>query len=139
MTQTSKKELAREAKAWDEGTIATRGWKNAPDAIPRAKAATAISIRLPTAMLAVLKAFAEREGVGYQALMKRWLDERIREERRKLAGPPFQAVVSLSVEDATKLREAAQHVAQILASPGHQGKESVISGGEQITRSRRQS
>jgi len=58
--QTTKEELAREAKVWDEGTVTTKGWENAPDAVPRAKAATAISIRLPTAMLEVLKAYAQR-------------------------------------------------------------------------------
>jgi predicted DNA binding CopG/RHH family protein len=36
--------------------------------VPRAQEATAISIRIPSALLAVLKKFAEREGVGYQVL-----------------------------------------------------------------------
>ncbi len=113
MIQTNKEQLAREAKAWDEGTVATKGWKNAPDAVPQAKAATAISIRLPASMLEVLKAFAEREGVGYQVLMKRWLDERIKEEWKKLGGPSTPA--SLSSDDLTELREAAQRVVQILS------------------------
>lgn len=113
--QPSKKELAREATAWDEGTAPTERWKNAPNAIPQAKAATAISIRLPTAMLEVLKAFAEREGVGYQALMKRWLDERIREERKKLGTPSPRVFVSLSAEDAAELQEAAERVLQLLS------------------------
>jgi len=39
---------------------------------------------MPKALLAVLKAFAEREGIGYQVLIKRWLDDRIREERNRL-------------------------------------------------------
>jgi hypothetical protein len=36
-------------------------------------------------MLTILKAFARREGIGYQVLMKRWLDERISEERDELS------------------------------------------------------
>ena len=65
--------------------LSPRDWQDAPEAIPKAGASTAISLRIPTPMLAILKAFAEREGVGYQVLLKRWLDERIREERDKLA------------------------------------------------------
>jgi predicted DNA binding CopG/RHH family protein len=41
-----------------------------------------ISIRLPEWMLAELKACAANKGVAYQALVKVWLDERLREERR---------------------------------------------------------
>jgi len=47
---------------------------------------TAISIRLPERMLVVLKGFAERQGVGYQRLIKTWLDERIRSEAVALRG-----------------------------------------------------
>ena len=32
-----------------------------------------------------MKAFAKREGIGYQVLMKQWLDDRINEERAKLS------------------------------------------------------
>jgi len=35
-------------------------------------------------MLEILKEFAGRSGNGYQVLMKRWLDERIRQEREQL-------------------------------------------------------
>ena len=41
---------------------------------------TQISIRLPDRMIEILKTVASRRGLGYQALMKQWLDERIREE-----------------------------------------------------------
>ncbi len=41
----------------------------------------AISIRLPSQMVSILKEFARRAGIGYQVLMKRWLDDRIRQER----------------------------------------------------------
>ena len=81
----SNEELAGEAHRWDAGEIDTRGWREAHEAIPRAASSTLISIRVPAQMLGILKAFAQREGVGYQVLMKRWLDDRIRLERDALA------------------------------------------------------
>ena len=78
-------ELATEARRWESGAIDPDGWVDAPEAIPRIRASTPISLRVPTQMLRILKLFAEREGVGYQVLMKRWLDERIRQERDELA------------------------------------------------------
>ena len=78
-------ELAAEARQWDSGAIDPAGWVDVPEAIPRLRASTPISLRVPTQMLRILKLFAEREGVGYQVLMKRWLDDRIREERDELA------------------------------------------------------
>jgi hypothetical protein len=77
-------ELAEEAKRWDSRQITPAGWEDAPDAVPRAKESTAISLRLPVQMVAILKEFARRLGIGYQVLMKRWLDERIRQEREQL-------------------------------------------------------
>jgi predicted DNA binding CopG/RHH family protein len=76
-------ELAAEAKNWDERTLTPAGWQDAPDAVPRAAESVAISIRLPRKMLAILKEFADRAGIGYQVLMKAWLDERIRKEARE--------------------------------------------------------
>ncbi len=38
---------------------------------------------MPTKMLTVLKEFARREGVGYQVLLKAWLDDRICAEAAK--------------------------------------------------------
>lgn len=73
--------LEREARQWDSGAVTTQDWKDAPEAIPRVGGSTLISLRLPTQMLEILKAFAEREGVGYQVLLKQWLDDRIRQER----------------------------------------------------------
>jgi hypothetical protein len=35
-------------------------------------------------MIEILKEFARRSGIGYQVLMKRWLDERIRKEREHI-------------------------------------------------------
>lgn len=81
----SSEELEREARDWDLRVLTPRGWKDAPEAIPRVGASTTISLRMPTQMLSVLKAFAKQEGVGYQVLLKRWLDDRIREERDRLA------------------------------------------------------
>ncbi len=84
-------ELAEEARHWDSGELTPKGWKDAPDAVPRAKESVAISLRVPAPMLEILKEFARREGIGYQVLMKRWLDERIRSERdrrRKRAAKP---------------------------------------------------
>ncbi len=81
----SAKTLEREARAWDSQAVTPRGWKEAPEAVPRAKASTAISLRVPTPMLEALKALAQREGVGYQVLIKLWLDERLRKERDRLA------------------------------------------------------
>ena len=43
---------------------------------------TSISIRLPIAMLDELKALANRDDVPYQSLMKLYLSERIKRERK---------------------------------------------------------
>lgn len=88
----SPEELEREARDWELRVLTPRDWQDTPEAIPRVGASTTISLRMPTQMLAILKAFARRDGVGYQVLMKRWLDERIREERDKLA---IQQVIKL--------------------------------------------
>jgi predicted DNA binding CopG/RHH family protein len=79
-------QLAEEARRWDSRKLDPKTWDEAPEAVPRAQASTAISLRMPTQMIEILKAFAEREGVGYQVLMKRWLDDRIRREREELTG-----------------------------------------------------
>src|SRR5260370_36273374 len=79
---TTDRELAAEAKAWDERKRTPAGWQDAPEAVPRAAESVAISIRLPLKMLAILKEFADRAGIGDQVLMKNWLDERIRKEAR---------------------------------------------------------
>jgi predicted DNA binding CopG/RHH family protein len=76
-------ELADEARRWDRREVTPAGWEDAPDAVPRAKQSMQINIRLPCQMVAVLKEFARRSGIGYQVLMKRWLDERIRQERER--------------------------------------------------------
>ena len=83
-TRTPHDVLAQEASDWDARRRTPAGFEDAADAVPRAQEATAISIRMPNALLAVLKKFAEREGIGYQVLIKCWLDDRVREERDRL-------------------------------------------------------
>jgi len=82
--RTSNEELAEEAKRWESRQSTPAGWEDAPDAVPRAKESTQINIRLPRPMVEILKEFARRAGIGYQVLMKRWLDERIRQERERI-------------------------------------------------------
>ncbi len=77
--------LAEEAAQWDAGLVDAGKWESAPDAVPRAEESTAISVRIPKKMLSILKEFARREGVGYQVLMKRWLDDRIRHEAKRIS------------------------------------------------------
>lgn len=83
-TRTPHQELADEASDWDSRRRTPSGFVEDPSAVPRAQEATAISLRMPTALLELLKKFAEREGIGYQVLIKRWLDDRIRTERERI-------------------------------------------------------
>src|SRR5206468_8321628 len=76
-------ELAEEARRWAAGEVPPGSLVDAPDATPRARESVAISIRLPRQMVEILKEFARREGIGYQVLLKRWLDDRIQEERQR--------------------------------------------------------
>src|ERR1700693_4770138 len=76
-------ELTEEARRWEAREITPTDWEDAPDAVPRAKESMQINIRLPRQMVEILKEFARRSGIGYQVLMKRWLDERIRQERER--------------------------------------------------------
>ena len=76
-------ELAEEARRWDRREVTPAGWEDAPDAVPRARESMQVNIRLPRQMVEILKEFARRSGIGYQVLMKRWLDERIRQERER--------------------------------------------------------
>ncbi|HEY3356068.1 MAG TPA: hypothetical protein VGQ83_22640 [Polyangia bacterium] len=81
-------QLAREVAEWESGRRTLAGFVDAPEAVPRARESVAISVRVPVALLRLLKAFAEREHVGYQVLMKRWLDDRLRQERSRPRGGP---------------------------------------------------
>jgi hypothetical protein len=76
-------ELAEEARLWDERKLTPAGWEDAPEAIPRVADSMPISIRLPRQMIAILKESAKREGIGYQVLIKQWLDDRIRHEHAR--------------------------------------------------------
>lgn len=84
-TPASDEQLAAEAEYWSNTTELPDGWVDAPEAVPRRAAAKSVAILIPARTLAILEAFAEREGVRCQVLMNRWLDERIREERDKLS------------------------------------------------------
>jgi hypothetical protein len=77
-------EMAEEARRWAQGELPAGGLVDAPEAVPRAKESMQINIRLPCQMVEILKEFARRLGIGYQVLMKRWLDDRIRQERERL-------------------------------------------------------
>src|SRR4051794_10750450 len=77
-------ELAREAERWDKREVTPHEWPDAPERVPRAGESVAVSIRLPKRLLGILKEFARRQGTGYQILMKRWLDDRVRQEYQQL-------------------------------------------------------
>ncbi|WP_309891237.1 CopG family antitoxin [Archangium sp.] len=78
--RTPHEQLAREAASWDERRLTPAGFTDAPEAIPNASQSVAISIRMPNQLLELLKKFAKHEGIGYQVLIKRWLDDRLRAE-----------------------------------------------------------
>ena len=63
----SPEQLEREAREWESRLSTPSEWEHAPDAIPRVGASKAISLRMPTEMLAILKAFARRDGIGYKS------------------------------------------------------------------------
>ena len=84
-----RKDLADEAAAWTDGRFASASWRDAPEAVLTNVASIAVSIRFPKPMLEVLRAFAAREGVGYQVLIKRWLNARIAGEKAKILGQPI--------------------------------------------------
>ena len=77
-------DLAEEVQAWDTGKIDPKDWVDAPDLLPRGAESESISLRMPGKLLAILKEFGHREGVGYQVLIKQWLDDRVRAEYEKL-------------------------------------------------------
>ena len=82
--RTPHEQLAREAAEWDERVRTPAGFEDAPDAAPRASESKPVSIRLPRQLLELLRRFAEHEGIGYQVLIKRWLDDRVRAERERM-------------------------------------------------------
>ncbi|HEY4244404.1 MAG TPA: CopG family antitoxin [Kofleriaceae bacterium] len=83
-TRTPHDVLANEVADWNARRLTPERFEDAPDAVPRNNEARAISIRMPEALLDILKRFAEREGIGYQVLIKKWLDDRVRVERDRM-------------------------------------------------------
>ena len=77
-------ELVHEGRCWDNREMTPAGWEDAPEAVPCARESVADSLCLPVQMMAILKEFAQRAGVSYQVLMKRWLDDRIRQEHERI-------------------------------------------------------
>lgn len=71
---------AKRAELWDEGKLSGKDWLLDPEAVPRVRESEQISIRLPTRLLRVLRALAKRRSIGYQVLLRDWLDDRAREE-----------------------------------------------------------
>lgn len=80
MSRLSDEELAKEAARWSTTMPPQTGWADATEAVPRSGESVPVTMRIPKAMLDILREFARREGIGYQVLVKRWLDERIRKE-----------------------------------------------------------
>lgn len=76
--------LAEEARLWDGGALRPRDWFDAPESVPRSAGRATVGIPVSKRMMAVLDAFARREGISGGALANRWLDERIIAERDKL-------------------------------------------------------
>lgn len=76
MTKPTNEQLREAAKDFRADTDFDRGAEHVDLSGPT----TQISIRLPDRMIDILKTVASRRGLGYQTLMKQWLDERIREE-----------------------------------------------------------
>ena len=73
-------------------------------------AAVAISLRLPGRQIQLLKEIARREGIGYQTLMKRWLDDRLRDEltARRSEKPAAKRMLELTKELEWARRELAR-------------------------------
>ena len=71
------------------------GDPNLPAPRPRGRAQP-ISVRLDADLLARLKALARQRNVGYQTLLKTFLEERIAEEERRGAGAQQQPNIGVS-------------------------------------------
>ncbi|HJW75426.1 MAG TPA: hypothetical protein VJ787_07120 [Thermoleophilia bacterium] len=105
-------DLAKEAARFsaDNDFDRSGGWvKKNPDDDVRG-AAVAISLRLPGRQIQLLKEIARREGIGYQTLMKRWLDDRLRDEltARRSEKPAAKRMLELTKELEWARRELAR-------------------------------
>ncbi len=76
MTKPTSQELEQAASDYRSDKDFDRGSKHVEISGPT----TPISIRLPDRMLEILKEAASCRGIGYQTLLKQWLDDRIRQE-----------------------------------------------------------
>ena len=74
---------ARRAQLWSEGELSGEDWIEDERGLPRGLESEQISLRLPRRLLAVIRGFAKRRGIGYQTLLKDWLDDRARYEARR--------------------------------------------------------
>jgi len=86
---------AEERRFWEtHDTSPFVDWSKARVAVfPALKPSTeTISLRLPAALLAELKALANRRDVPYQSLLKVFLAERIARETSAVSSPPNNAV-----------------------------------------------
>lgn len=86
---------AEERRFWEtHDTTPFIDWSKARVAVfPALKPSTeTISLRLPAALLAELKALANRRDVPYQSLLKVFLAERIDRETAAISAPPVNAV-----------------------------------------------
>ena len=112
MTRPSRKDLKRAARDYSADRDFDRGTPHVDLSGPM----VSISIRLPEKMLVVLKALADKHGLGYQTLIKLWLDERIRTEAESTgSGPPGKSP-SLDTrfdEFATTLRKVQDRLATV--------------------------
>ena len=52
-------------------------------------------------MLDILREFARRKGIGYSVLIKKWLDDRIREEAKSVLGDNMDR----NADELAKLKE----------------------------------
>ena len=85
---------AEERRFWEtHDTSPFIDWNKARVAVfPNLKPSTeTISLRLPAALLAELKALANRRDVPYQSLLKVFLAERIARETAAVSAPPSNA------------------------------------------------
>ena len=88
---------AEERRCWEtHDTSPLVDWSKARVAVfPNLKPATeTISLRLPAALLAELKALANERDVPYQSLLKVFLAERIARETASVSAPPGKRKVS---------------------------------------------
>ena len=111
--------LEEEAARWAQDRPVDAGsWQSAPKAIPRGEESTMISLRVPKRMLVILKEFARREGIGYQVLLKRWLDDRVRHEAGTERFAMSNGVYEIGLRDLMSLEEETCEVCGRVDQPG---------------------